>query len=597
VLPQSLLLNSDEPSLADRLHSSNGRIALNGTRTKSKAGLVNGGDAVEDVEDDDADEDHELDLPNGCGRLHQANGSKSSSRLVNDATAAENGGDDVAPYPLPPAVAGNPLASSPALSHALNQALHSADRALLSLILAHSDPLLVRATVQRLSGNRALVLLEQLVARLVGGGSGGSSAGGKGGRTGSGGGSASNPNGGGASAGGGAANDALARGTSTGKVRTTIEWIRAILLIHTTYLMALPHLTSRLASLHMALSARLASHNRLVALQGRLDLVLSQIEMRAAYVAAAGKVGSGGSGAAQAPQGVSSRLAGANAKARSSKKAGGVVGANGAKDPTRWVEPSDEEEDEDEDVEGEMDVDGRADKDSDDEENEEDDEDEDDDDDDISSVQSAEELEDDSDVEDIMLGSSRRSSRRRNMVFAVDDDDDDDNDANGANLSVLDDDDEDAGDTTADSGDEYSGTAALLRARALAARRDQASRADYAAGEAGNDAEPKPSTRGKRGKGASAAATAATDAAPAASGKDKKAKAKAKEDEMDVDEDEEEDDEDEDDESLLDEEGDSELEDDDEEDDEDHADYGMADMEAESTDGDGEEDDDDEEEE
>ncbi|CAD6921948.1 unnamed protein product, partial [Tilletia controversa] len=167
--------------------------------------------------------------------------------------------------------------------HALTQALHSADKALLSSILAHYDPLLIRSTVQRLTGAQALSLLEQLVARLVGASKDGQE-----------------------------------------------EWIRSMLLLHTSYLMALPHLTTRLASLHMALSSRLASHTKLLGLQGRLELVLSQIEIRAAYAAVAGR----------GAQGVKSRLAnaGAGAPASGSKKKGAKGRGRGpADDPTRWI--------------------------------------------------------------------------------------------------------------------------------------------------------------------------------------------------------------------------------------------------------------------
>ncbi|CAD6935732.1 unnamed protein product, partial [Tilletia controversa] len=103
------------------------------------------------------DHDHEDDLPNGVTK---------TNAQPNQAEHAD--GDEITPLPLPAAVSGNPLASSPALSHALTQALHSADKALLSSILAHYDPLLIRSTVQRLTGAQALSLLEQLVARLVG---------------------------------------------------------------------------------------------------------------------------------------------------------------------------------------------------------------------------------------------------------------------------------------------------------------------------------------------------------------------------------------------------------------------------------------------
>ncbi|KAG8711082.1 Small subunit (SSU) processome component [Ceratobasidium sp. 394] len=46
--------------------------------------------------------------------------------------------------------------------------------------------------------------------------------------------------------------------------------------------MTIPDLVARLSSLHSTLAARLALQDRLLALNGRLDLVLSQIEMQSA---------------------------------------------------------------------------------------------------------------------------------------------------------------------------------------------------------------------------------------------------------------------------------------------------------------------------
>ncbi|KAE8213602.1 hypothetical protein CF327_g2916 [Tilletia walkeri] len=537
-LPDTLTFNDDEPTLGERVSGSsssrggggaarNTHSLPNGTRKSSKAKLANGS-ASAHQDDDPEDDDEDEDSPNGV-LTNGKSASNTRGAQPNGVSGEGEDDDDLTPFPLPASVSGNPLASSPALSHALNQALHSADKALLSSILAHSEPLLIRSTVQRLSGSQALLLLEQCVARLVG------------------------------STQGGGTTDVLSRGTSTGKVRTTVEWIRSILLLHTAYLMALPHLTTRLASLHMALSSRLASHNRLIGLQGRLDLVLSQIEMRSAYAAAAGK----------GAQGVRTRLANSNAGSAGGKKGKAVAAA--AQDPTRWVEPSDDEDDDDEEEDDEqgMELDALKndddDEDGDEEDDDDDEEDDDEDDLELSPVLPAEELEDDSDIEDIMLGASPSRQRRRNQTILSDDDDDDDE-----------------GNTTADSGDEahMAVTASTLRARALAERKKAS--AGAGAYEPVDDAVG--SKRGKRGVGA-----AATEAA-------KKQQKKGKGDEMDVDDDDGEEgeegdeDEDEDDESLLDEEGDSELEDDDEEDDEDHADYGMADMEAESTDGEEEED-------
>ncbi|WFD33535.1 Small subunit (SSU) processome component [Malassezia cuniculi] len=153
----------------------------------------------------------------------------------------EAGDDDEDKGSVP--VGGASLASS------LTQALHSGDHALLSATLVHSDPTLIRATVRRISGPLAVRLLEACVERLNRGG-------------------------------------VKSRGAlGSARARGIVEWIHQTLTCHTTYLMSLPHLVARLASLHHSLAARLASHERLLSLRGRLELVMSQIDMQMTYTA------------------------------------------------------------------------------------------------------------------------------------------------------------------------------------------------------------------------------------------------------------------------------------------------------------------------
>lgn len=135
------------------------------------------------------------------------------------------------------------------LGQTLTQALHSNDAALLSSCLAHSDPAVIRSSVARLSGPLAVKLLEHCVDRMGRGGKRSTGA------------------------------------LGSARTRGIIEWVRATLIAHTGYLMSLPKLVHRLSALHSTLSSRLASHERLLALNGRLELVLGQIEMRAAYTA------------------------------------------------------------------------------------------------------------------------------------------------------------------------------------------------------------------------------------------------------------------------------------------------------------------------
>lgn len=88
------------------------------------------------------------------------------------------------------------------LAQTLVQALHSSDSSLLSSCLAHSDPNVIRQTVRRISGPLAVRLLESCVDRM--------------------------------SVGGKKSKGALAASNSRG----IIEWVRATLTAHTSYLMS-----------------------------------------------------------------------------------------------------------------------------------------------------------------------------------------------------------------------------------------------------------------------------------------------------------------------------------------------------------------------
>ncbi|CAE6505721.1 unnamed protein product [Rhizoctonia solani] len=139
------------------------------------------------------------------------------------------------------------------LSRTLAQALHSGDNALLETCLAHGDANLIRNTVLRLPPTLCVPLLQACVERLGRGARGEK---------------------------GGGAGASAQRGTSL------IRWVRAVLVCHSGFLMTIPDLVSRLASLHATLGARLALQDRLLALNGRLDLVLSQIDVQSAPRAA-----------------------------------------------------------------------------------------------------------------------------------------------------------------------------------------------------------------------------------------------------------------------------------------------------------------------
>lgn len=148
-----------------------------------------------------------------------------------------------------------PIAPANSLTRTLIQALHSSDSRLLESCLAHSDVTLIRNSVRRLPPQLAVPLINSCVERL-----------GRGARAG-------NMKGGGA-------------GTSTQRGSGLISWIKAVLAVHSGYLMTIPDLVARLASLHSTLTARLALHQNLLTLSGKLDMVLSQIEMRSSLAPA-----------------------------------------------------------------------------------------------------------------------------------------------------------------------------------------------------------------------------------------------------------------------------------------------------------------------
>ncbi|KIK70389.1 hypothetical protein GYMLUDRAFT_183967 [Collybiopsis luxurians FD-317 M1] len=141
------------------------------------------------------------------------------------------------------------LVPAASLTRTLIQALHSSDSKLIETCLAHSNAALIRNTVQRLPPQLAVPLITACVERLGRGARGGSMKGG----------------------GGGASSQ---RGTGL------ITWIKTVLSVHSGHLMTMPDLVARLSGLHSTLTSRLTLQDSLLSLGGRLDMVLSQIEMR-----------------------------------------------------------------------------------------------------------------------------------------------------------------------------------------------------------------------------------------------------------------------------------------------------------------------------
>ncbi|KIM44951.1 hypothetical protein M413DRAFT_442926 [Hebeloma cylindrosporum] len=136
------------------------------------------------------------------------------------------------------------------LTRTLIQALHSSDARLLDMCLAHSDPLLIRNTIRRLPPQLAVPLITACVERL-----------GRGPRA------------------------ANMKGTATGATSQRgsglITWLTTVLAVYTSHLMTIPDMVARLSGLHATLIGRLSLHENLLTLSGKLDMLLSQIELRA----------------------------------------------------------------------------------------------------------------------------------------------------------------------------------------------------------------------------------------------------------------------------------------------------------------------------
>jgi U3 small nucleolar RNA-associated protein 5 len=135
--------------------------------------------------------------------------------------------------PLPQSQRSKPNANS--LYTMLTQAIHSNDVQFLERCLNVDSKVVIHTTVRRLTPQQVVPLLDLLLNRM-----------------------------------------------RTKFTRTTqlMEWIRAILLSHSSYLMTLPGIVTRLGSLYQHLDSRVATFQKLLRLSGRLDLVMSQIETR-----------------------------------------------------------------------------------------------------------------------------------------------------------------------------------------------------------------------------------------------------------------------------------------------------------------------------
>lgn len=128
-----------------------------------------------------------------------------------------------------------PAPKAASLQALLEQALQTGDHGQLEMCLGVADARVIEATVARLGAAKVIPLLTAVIARFE-----------------------ARP----------------ARGAAL------LPWLRAVLVQHTGHLMAVPGLVQRLSRLYQTLDARLATFKKLLKLDGRLDVVLSQLSLQ-----------------------------------------------------------------------------------------------------------------------------------------------------------------------------------------------------------------------------------------------------------------------------------------------------------------------------
>ncbi|KAI8387367.1 WD40-repeat-containing domain protein [Blakeslea trispora] len=126
--------------------------------------------------------------------------------------------------------------SAGSLQTVLVQALHSSDIQLLEACLQHTKVEVINSTVKRLPTQYLIPLLQEVIQRFQ---------------------------------------------EKPARAPALLVWIKSILLIHTAYLMTVPDLVGKLSNFYQALDTRLGVFPKLLALRGRLDIVQSQVNVKA----------------------------------------------------------------------------------------------------------------------------------------------------------------------------------------------------------------------------------------------------------------------------------------------------------------------------
>lgn len=127
------------------------------------------------------------------------------------------------------------ILSTQSLQSALVQALHSNDTALFEGCLRQRSPEVIATTVRRLPTSYVIPLLLQLIDKFQ---------------------------------------------EKPTRAQEIMDWIQPVLQIHTAYLMTVPDLVGKLSNFYQAMDTRLSVLPKLMTLNGRLDIVNAQIDLR-----------------------------------------------------------------------------------------------------------------------------------------------------------------------------------------------------------------------------------------------------------------------------------------------------------------------------
>ncbi|KAG0281060.1 WD repeat-containing protein 43 [Linnemannia exigua] len=127
-----------------------------------------------------------------------------------------------------------PTPKANSLQQMLIQALHSNDLQLLEACLTYSNVEVIRNTVRRLPAAYVIPFLTQVIHKFQ---------------------------------------------QKPSRGEALLEWIKAVLLIHTAYLMTVPDLIKKLSNFYQTLDSRVSVYQKLTNLNGRLDLLMSQVEL------------------------------------------------------------------------------------------------------------------------------------------------------------------------------------------------------------------------------------------------------------------------------------------------------------------------------